>query len=41
MKTPKFGGLRRVRDIAGRYLWVCPKHDEEVYNPPLATILPG
>ncbi len=37
-KYPKFGGLRRVRDTMGRYLWVCPRHDEEFYNPPLPTI---
>jgi hypothetical protein len=37
-KVPKFGGLRRVRDTDGRLLWVCAKHDDEVYNPPLPEI---
>jgi internalin A len=37
-RSPKFGGLRRVRDPAGRYLWVCPPHDAEIYNPPLLEL---
>jgi len=36
-RTRRFGGLRRIQDPSGDFLWVCPHHRVE-YDPGLPTL---